>query len=74
MEESEFEQELRRLFRNAHAAGRAEFRESLLARCLAVLRENDAGAELDDSELELLAAAGDVQAAPAPDASHPDGR
>ena len=62
MDESEFERELRRLMQLDFPTGTEEFREALLARCLAVLGEDDAGADLDDGDLELLAAAGDAGA------------
>ena len=42
------------------SAGTEAFREELLARCLAVLECNDVGMALEDDELEMLAAAGDL--------------
>ncbi|MBQ9043363.1 MAG: hypothetical protein IJ111_11200 [Eggerthellaceae bacterium] len=74
MDDGRFEQMLAKLLRTNFSAGTEEFRDELLARCLAVLNadarnaaaESDADGriiELDDAALELLAAAGDVMSA-----------
>ena len=70
MDDRRFEQMLSRLLRADFSAGTEAFRDELLARCLAILdadvRDEAAGSEsgcrvveLDDADLELLAAAGD---------------
>ena len=56
----EFEQMLERLMKQDFSAGTETFRDALLERCLAVLDADDEGICLDDSDLELLAAAGDA--------------
>ena len=68
----EFEKYLTELFKKCDfSAGTEEFREELLGRCLAIIeeqeqqkfQENDEEVRaLDDSDLELLAAAGDITA------------
>ena len=59
MEEKEFEGRLEKLMKQDLSAGTDAFREDLLSRCLAVLNEaEDGGVELDDSDLDMLAAAG----------------
>ena len=64
MDDRQFEQMLEGFLRADSPAGAEEFREGLLARCLAVLDAGSEGgsAELDDADLELLAAAGDAAA------------
>ncbi|MBQ9057792.1 MAG: hypothetical protein IJ125_01250 [Atopobiaceae bacterium] len=69
MDAHEFEDKLQQLLEHDLAAGSEEFRDALLARCLALLDTADSSSsdvleyrELDDSELEMLAAAGDVSA------------
>lgn len=49
---------IERLMQQDLSEGTDEFRESLLARCLGVLGEEDNGSTLDDDDLEMLAAAG----------------
>ena len=58
MNEREFEQIIERLMKLDFSIGTEAFREELLSRCLAVLNAGDGCREVDDSELELLAAAG----------------
>lgn len=60
MTENELEQMLKSQLRKDPSLGTEAFRDSLLARCIAVLNEDCEGVELDDDELELLAAAGDL--------------
>ena len=68
MDDRELESRLEQLLKQDLAAGTESFRDELLARCLAVLTDEAAaerfheGAELDDSVLDLLAAAGDLTA------------
>ena len=59
-----FEQMLERVLQVDYSAGTGAFRDGLLARCLAELDAGSAydGAELDDDDLGLLAAAGDPDA------------
>ena len=53
------EKELERLLKLDLSVGTEAFRDELLARCLSEL--HDHGRELDDSELEMLAAAGNIE-------------
>ena len=54
-----FERMIERLMKSDFSAGTDAFREDLLARCLDVLgADDDQCAEVDDSDLEMLAAAG----------------
>ena len=69
MEKRRFEKMLEQLMKQDLAAETEEFRDTLLARCLDVLGSDDQaaddvseGIELDDSYLDLLAAAGDLSA------------
>ena len=62
MDDREFEHMLERLAKYDFAAGTEAFRDALLARCLAVLDADDEGIVLDDSDLDMLAAAGDLSA------------
>ncbi len=69
MEKRRFERMLEQLMKQDLAAGTEEFCDSLLARCLDVLGSDDRavdgifdGVEIDDSYLDLLAAAGDLSA------------
>ena len=59
MDDRQFEQALARLLREDHSAGTETFRDELLVRCLAVLDADCRADELDDADLEMLAAAGD---------------
>ena len=61
MSDQEFEQTLERLMKQDFSAGTDEFREALLERCLAELDDGE-GKELDDSVLDMLAAAGELAA------------
>lgn len=62
----EFEELVKELMKQDFAAGTEEFRDALLARCLDVLGTDGDSAEaadgvaLSDSEIDLLAAAGDL--------------
>lgn len=73
MDDGRFEQMLMRLLQADFSSGTEAFRDELLARCLAILGSDAHGeaagpdadrcaAELDDADLELLAAAGDPEA------------
>lgn len=53
------EERVRQLFRQDLSAGTDAFREELLERCLDALHDEETGREVDDSELDMLAAAGD---------------
>ena len=55
------ERDIERILRQDLSKDTDEFRDELLSRCLSVLGSQD-GVELDDSDLELLAAAGDLAA------------
>ncbi|MBQ9041281.1 MAG: hypothetical protein IJ111_00535 [Eggerthellaceae bacterium] len=70
----ELEQMIRGLMRADLSAGTEAFREELLARCLEELDAGscDSGTELDDSALDLLAAAGDAFAPGADDNGRAD--
>ena len=59
MDEREFEQMIERLMKLDFSIGTEAFRDDLLSRCLAVLASDGECREVDDAELELLAAAGD---------------
>ena len=62
MSEAEFENRLKRLFNHDFSEGSETFRDSLLARCIEELDADseDGERDLEDSELENLAAAGDL--------------
>lgn len=60
MDEQEFKQMLERLLQRDPSAGSEAFREDLLARCLEVLGADDEVVALDDDELDMLSAAGDI--------------
>lgn len=68
MDDRKLESRLEQLFKQDLAAGTESFRDELLARCLTVIDDESAAegfpeaAELDDSVLDLLAAAGDLTA------------
>lgn len=68
MDDRELENRLRQLLKQDLSAGTESFKDELLARCLSVLTDEAAaegfpeGVELDDSVLDLLAAAGDLTA------------
>ena len=66
MDGLEFDRMIGRLMGQDLSAGTEEFREKLLARCLAELNADDGIAEVPDDDLELLAAAGDVFASDLP--------
>lgn len=63
MEEQELDTMLKRLLQQDLSAGTEVFRDELLARCLDVLDADDGVDEIDDSLLDMLAAAGDVYSA-----------
>ena len=63
------EKDIARLFKLDLSKGTERFRDALLARCLAVLNPDFHIVELDDSELDLLAAAGDPFSDDAPASS-----
>lgn len=60
MNDKEFEQKLAYLIQRDASTGTEEFRDSLLARCLAVLNADHEGRELSFEQLDLLSAAGDT--------------
>ena len=60
MDDREFELMLGRLLRRCISVGTEAFRDTLLVRCLAVLNAGDEPSLVDDEDLELLAAAGDM--------------
>lgn len=70
MNDRKFEQMLERLLKQDFSAGTEAFRDSLLQRCLDVLAEEN-GMELDDEDLELLSAAGDMTSMLGEDPSFP---
>ena len=56
------EQEIRRILGKDLSVGTEAFRDSLLKRCLSVLDSgSEDGIELDDDQIELLAAAGSLE-------------
>ncbi len=57
------EKQIERLFRIDLSLGTEAFRDALLARCLAALGSDEYAFELDDDDLDLLAAAGNPQIA-----------
>ena len=59
MDDRELDTLLGRLMKQDFSVGTDAFREDLLERCKAVLNE-DEGTVLDDADLDMLAAAGDV--------------
>ncbi|MDO4532119.1 MAG: hypothetical protein Q4C36_00185 [Coriobacteriia bacterium] len=65
MEERELDKTLEQLFQQDLSAGTEEFRDELLARCLAVLDAENGVGEIDDGLLGMLTAAGDVYSAQA---------
>lgn len=65
MNERELDKMLEQLLQQDLSAGTEEFRDELLARCLAVLDAEDGVGEIDDGLLDMLAAAGDVYSAQA---------
>lgn len=60
MNDQEFEQMLGRVMKQDFSAGTETFRETLLKRCLNVLDGDDECSFIDDADLDLLAAAGDI--------------
>ena len=60
MNDKEFEQKLAHLIQRDASIGTEEFRDSLLARCLAELNADNEGSELTFEQLDLLSAAGDT--------------
>ena len=60
VENREFDKMMEQLMKQDFSVGTEKFRDALLGRCLAVLDEDDEGIHLDDSELDMLAAAGDA--------------
>ncbi len=56
------EKEIARILKQDLSVGTEAFRDDLLARCIAVLGTDDYAIELDDADLELLSAAGDISA------------
>lgn len=63
MEETEFEKRLEELLAQDFSDGTESFRDELLARCLAELTTAEDASTLDDADLEMLAAAGDLAVA-----------
>lgn len=59
MNDREFEHMLERLVKQDFSAGTEAFRDALLDRCLDVLDADSDGVQLNDDDLDLLAAAGD---------------
>lgn len=70
MTDQGFEQTIAKLLSQDFSAGTETFRDSLLQRCLDVLAEEN-GMELDDEDLELLSAAGDMTSMLGEDPSFP---
>ena len=61
MSEREIEKMLEQVLQRDPSVGTEQFREDLLARCLEVLgADDDEAVALDDEELDLLSAAGDM--------------
>ena len=56
------EREIARLMQLDFSEGTETFRDALLARCLDALRPENQMRELDDDDLDMLAAAGDPAA------------
>lgn len=58
MNDYELEKKLTQLMGQDFSAGTEAFRDTLLSRCLAELGADDKGVEVDDDDLDMLAAAG----------------
>lgn len=74
MENQDFEQMLGQLAKQGLPVGSETFRDTLLERCLAVLDADEEGACIDDADLDMIAAAGNIDAWPnrdVPGAEHP---
>ena len=56
------EREIAKVLQQDLSKGTEAFRDALLRRCLDVLDSDNDGRSLDDDELEMLAAAGDLGA------------
>ena len=67
MNEREFEQKVDQLMKLDFSAGTEAFRDELLGRCLVVLGNEDEIKELNDNQLDTLAAAGDLYSQLTPD-------
>lgn len=67
------ERTVKRLLEQDLSVGTDEFRDKLLSKCLDVLCAEDSVIELDDADLDMLAAAGDINAAIAPSHRETDG-
>jgi len=67
------ERTVKRLLEQDLSVGTDEFRDKLLSKCLDVLCTEDSVIELDDTDLDMLAAAGDINAAIAPPHRETDG-
>ena len=65
------DERLEKLLAYDFSSGTEPFREALLGRCLEILQAMDDADELDEDELELLAAAGDAQSMLAFERSRP---
>lgn len=61
MNDREFEQKITELMGQDLSAGTDAFRDNLLERCLAELEDKPDAVELDDEDLEMLSAAGDMR-------------
>ena len=66
------EKEITRILRQDLSVGTEAFRDNLLARCIAELGTDDYAIELDDADLELLSAAGDISAQIGTDQTGPE--
>lgn len=62
MEDRDFECMLERVLEKGLPASSETFRDELLERCLSVLDADNEGVCIDDDELDLIAAAGDINA------------
>ncbi|MBR1829068.1 MAG: hypothetical protein IJ781_06100 [Atopobiaceae bacterium] len=60
MDEHEFEEMLGQVLGQDLSIGTEAFRDTLLERCLDELEADEEGVALDDADLDMLAAAGDL--------------
>lgn len=60
MDEREFEQMLGQVMKHDFSAGSEAFRDALLERCLGELASDEDGMPLEEDDLDMLSAAGDL--------------
>lgn len=60
MDERQFEEMLSRVLQHDLSSNSETFRDELLARCLEIIEAEDSGCDLNDEQMDLLAAAGEL--------------